>query len=345
MKRCFAILLSLALLCGAVPALAAPLRDVAVMDVTLEGAGQALLETVLGAAVLRGVPELKTGGAPPAALAEGALTLALYRGYWGEGNAMTAGEREEGCRAIFTSAVPPLNGTPECPCVTVTEQGWEFDFSPLLESPAVGVHVYHAALDGADAQLLCDVYLYDEENHGQPPELMPDETLTWLCGGEVSLRCAPEKPFGFTVSGYRLSEDYAAGALGEWYKADNTEYEYSVNLPPVLGLSDDTPACMVWETGDGSARLTVQALPQDCTFSQMLQDFSAEAGDETVSEHEEMGFFTALGSGIFEMYVMPEGLTHYYVLTFIFPPERQEEYTLYAEFIGNSFTVWEAANG
>lgn len=345
MKRCFALLLSVVLVCSATAALAAPVRDVAVMDITLDGTGGALLETVMSAAVFRGIPELKPGEAPPAALAEGVLTMGLYRGYLGEGGALTADQRAEACRAVFTSEVKPLTGTPECPCVTVTERGWDFDFSALKENPVVGVHVYYAALEGTDAHLLCDLYLCAENAYGQAPETLPDEELTWLCGGEIDLRCAPEKPFGFTVSGYRLTDDYAAGELGEWRTVDNTEYEYSVNLPPVLGISDDTPACMVWETGDGQARLTVQGMEQDCTFDQMLEDFSAEMGEETVSEHRELGFFTAVGSGIFEMYVMPEGLTHYYVLTFIFPAERQEEFTLYAEFIGNSFTVWEAANG
>ena len=119
----------------------------------------------------------------------------------------------------------------------------------------------------------------------------------------------------------------------------------NMNLPSILGLCDDTPACRTWETADGTARLTIQGMTQDCTFEQMLEDFAAEAGNETVSEQRELGLFTAVGDGIFEMYYMPDGLGNYYVLTLIFPADKQEEYTLYAEFIGNSFTVWEASNG
>ena len=346
MKRGIAFFLSLLLILSTVPgALAAPVRDVTAKEIMLEGKGDALLETVMSAAVLRGVPELKKGEAPPAALWEGALTMGLYRGFLGSGGVMTAEQMSDACKALFTTPVQPMTGAPECPCITVTEQGWTFDFSSLLENPAVGVHVYDAVLEGEEAHLRCDLYLYSESEYGQPPEFLAEAALTWLCGGEVTLRCAPETLFGFTVSAYRLTEDYAAGALSEWRTVDNTEYEYSVNLPQVLGLCDETPACMAWETADGSARLTVQGLEQDCTFEQMLEDFIADAGNETVSEHREIGSFTAVGDGIFEMYYMPEGLSNYYVLTMIFPEEKQEEYTLYAEFIRNSFTAWEAANG
>lgn len=347
MKKWICVLLSLSMILSAMPAaLAAPVRDMGALEVTLEGGVQNLTDLMMSAAVLRGVEELKENEAPAAALVEGVMTVGLYRDMLpAQGKTLTHAEIADLYNMIFTAGEYEKITKSQCPCVTVTENGLDFDFSALAENPAVGAHIYSAEFDGKDVSLLCDLYYTYEGAWDQTPEMLPDDALTWLCHGEVSLRYDPEKPFGYTVNAFKLSDDYQAGMLSDWVTVENTEFEYSVNLPPILGLAEDSPACMVWETADGSARLTVQGMKQDCTFDQMLADFLTEAENEKITEHREFGFFTAVGRGIYEMYVMPEGMDFYYVLTLMFPPEKQGEYTLYAEFITNSFTAWEAVNG
>ena len=62
-------------------------------------------------------------------------------------------------------------------------------------------------------------------------------------------------------------------------------------------------------------------------------------------KNRDFSLFTAVGDGQYELHLIPEGISWHYTLTLSFPPERQAEFTLYAEFICNSLTAWGAANG
>ena len=56
-------------------------------------------------------------------------------------------------------------------------------------------------------------------------EELPEDTVTWVCNVEMTLRFAPETTFGYTLSSLSVSPVYADGNLTRWQEIENTRYE------------------------------------------------------------------------------------------------------------------------
>lgn len=359
-RNAAALILALCLIfCQVSPASAAPMRDVQQADVLLQDAGLiSLLETVLGGAVLQNVNALEAGAVPGQALAESALALGIahlalpYTEEVWQGQApLSLTSAAAMLDMLFTTGGIAFEQEITCPGVTQSDAGLTFDFSALEGSPNVGVYAYAAQdQDGEAVTVLCDLYTYFGE-FGSSAELLPEDAMTWLCNAQVSLRRAPEAGFGYTVNGFTLSDTYMDGQLAAWETIENTEFEYSLNLPAaILGLADETPRCMVWQSAEGDATLTVEAFDQtgetwESAFNSALDEFRQQHQGETVTEEMDFARFTAVGDGLYILCVVPAEMNWSYRITLEFPPERQAEYLLYAEFIRNSFQPWGAANG
>lgn len=353
-KRLLALLMAAFLILSASSAAqAAPTRDIQRTEITLDLNLTTLVELALGAAVLQDVPVLQEEEDPSRALVEGVLTLGLFNlslPYGGEDllegrAALSKAAIAEYYAMVFTRGEYQHGEAALSPCISWREDGLDFELSPLMENPSVGAHIYAAAFDGETVHLSCDLFTYYDE-YGQRAENLPEDALTWLCNAQVTLKYAPEMPFGYTISGYALSDTYLNGMTYDWQFIENTEFEYSVLIPSILGLAEDAPACMVWQTADGEATLTIQALETTAgDYDAVLQNFRKDAAGLQLTEARDFSYFFAVGEGMYELHLVPQDVNWHYVLTLQFPPERQAEFTLYAEFICNSLTAWGAANG
>lgn len=355
MKKAFSFVLALVLALGcASGALAAPMRD-AKTDAGDEVGLKTMVALALGAAVLRDENSLAAGEAPSQALVEGVLALGvqtLMLPYSGgdeilEGKAqLTNAEAAAIYSGFFATGTYQKPAASTCPCITLTDTGLSMDVSDLKENPSIGAHIYSAVSDDDGVNLQCDLYTYYGD-FGQSAEALPEDALTWLCHGEVRLRYDEDALYGYTLESYSLSDTYADGMLSDWQTAENTEYEYSVNLPSVFGLADDDAACRVWQTAEGDATLTIQAQENDEAYAAVLAAFRQAHPQAEIDEQAQFvqAQFLSEEAGKIVLCVVPEGVHWRYTVTLSFPEARQAEYSLYAQFIRNSMSVWGASNG
>lgn len=205
------------------------------------------------------------------------------------------------------------------------------------ENTYVGARVYSCVEEGGCYVLECDVYL--EEGGDTLPEYAPDDALTWLCDATAYVRRAAD--------GYEL----ISCDVGDYYRSQRAvtvEGEgYSVSLPDLYAVHpedaydyscyDENGAFVsgiryrVEDVGDMSLQAYAQAL------------LGESEGGMLVNMLEDIRLFTAQDAGMYVIVYAAEDQFH--SLTVTYPEEREAEFTLYAEFMRNSFVVEGEANG
>ena len=352
MRGIIAITLTLCLILSSIPALAAPARDVRTMEATADEKMRTLIDIMLiaSAGELFAFPETLTlapGQQPDHALTERAIAAAAYVR---DESDLSDEEAAHLYRQLFTAGqyAFPAGGEytlSESVSYSVTGKILTVDASPAPVSPAFGAYIYSTQFDGDDVQVGCDLYHTDHAFDGMDADDIPEESLVWIRGARFSLHFAPETEYGYTVNGFSYTPAYQDGDLTVWQEIENTEFEYSFNLPARLGLADDTPARMVWQSADGAACLTVETEEGSKTFDEALALFTLTHPGQTVIQERLFDDFYAFSDGVFTLIVVSEDLPWHYTLTFTFPTERQTEYELYSEIIRNSFIAWGISNG
>ena len=353
-KRLLSLLLALCLLLSVSPAaLAAPTRDIQRTEIIQDLNLTALVELVLGAAVMQDVPALEAGVTPPQALVEGVFALGLFNmtlPYGGNGllegtPTLPLEQLESYYDIVFTQGEYTKIAQAFSPCITVQGDQLHFQLDSLMENPSVGAHIYSSYFDGEVVTLLCDLFTYYDE-YGQMAEYLPEDALTWLCNAKVQLQYAPDMPFGFTVSGYTLSDVYLDGMTYDWQNIENTEFEYSVLLPSILGLADDDPRHMAWQTADGEVNVIIDVVDMaQVSYDDVYAQYKRAHPQDQVTQEKDFFTFYGESEGCYTLCVVPEGLNWVYMVTMTFPASRQAEFMLYGEIIRNSMTVWGLSNG
>ncbi|MBQ9263653.1 MAG: hypothetical protein IJ189_05515 [Clostridia bacterium] len=355
-----AVCLCFAMTCSA---LAAPARDIQQADIEVDPGMKMLAETVLGAAVFTRTTGLEAGMIPSPALVESAFALGLYNLSLPHDGAdllenkptLSSQEIQDLYGLLFVSGGYALPQVPSVAGVTRVNDGLTFDLSILQDAPMIGVYIYSAVVDeasgGADAdaadptiELMADLYSYYGDFSTDAYDL-PEDALTWLCNAEIALKPAPDTAYGYRVERFALSDGYEDGMLSEWQDVENTAYEYSVNLPAILGLAEDDPAHWAWQTADGSATVRIDVENQNHTADQVMALWLSSHPGREVMQQTEFNTFYSTGEGAYDLWIISSDLPVLYHLSMQFPPERQAEYTLYSEFIRNSMIVWGISNG
>ena len=339
---CFALCVVLTVLTP-LAALCAPVRDEKEMDVQVDERLRHMLNLVMSGAMLREEKSLSETDAPSFLLQATVYGL-MYYVESGTDSVTLSGDECTALHDMFFAngkfAVPE-SGATGCDCVTVAGDGVQMDLTSLNETPLAGVHVYRAAAEGDRVTLDADVYTL-WGYFSTPAENIPETDLTWWAGAQIVLHADESSPFGYTLLSYQLTDAYLDGLTSDWQTVDNDTYEYSVNLPDILGLADDDPAHRVYQSADGLA--TVEIV---CTAAQgdLWADFDRQHGNCQVEKNELFCSARCLEDGAFFMRVAAEGLPYTYDLIMRFPAERQAEFSLYAELIYNSMLVWGLSNG
>lgn len=203
----------------------------------------------------------------------------------------------------------------------------------------VGAYVYSCVEDGGCYVLECDVYL--EDGSDSLPEMAADEALTWLCDATVCLKRAG--------SGYEL----ISCDVGDYYAAqtyevvENLDDGYAIMLPDVYGKHDQDVYDYSYYEEDGSfiSGITYRA---EHAVGISLQDYAAALAGESESDmeitlREELSLITAEAAGMYVIVYAADDM--FYSLTITYPETREAEFTLYAEFLRNSFVIFSLSNG
>ena len=201
----------------------------------------------------------------------------------------------------------------------------------------VGAYVYSCVEDGGCYVLECDVYL--EEGGDSLPLYAPEEAITWLCDATVCVR--------------REGNEYALVSCetGDYYASQRMvwvqEEGYAVSLPDMYAAyADDVYDYSCYdEAGNFLSGVRYrQEDAQGMSLAEYAQALTGESeGDMIVDVQEDIGLLTAQDSGMYVIVYAGEGVFH--SLTLTYPEDREAEYTLYAEFMRNSFVVEGEANG
>lgn len=203
----------------------------------------------------------------------------------------------------------------------------------------VGAYVFSCVEDGGCYVLECDVYL--EDGSDSLPEMAADEALTWLCDATVVLRRAGA---GYELVSCEVGDYYVAQA---YEVLENPIAGYAVMLPDVYAENandvydysyydeDGTFVSGVTYRAEASGGMTLDA------YAQVLAGESNDDMDVTV--REELALITAEAAGMYM--IIYEADDMFYSLTMVYPEAREAEFTLYAEFLRNSFVIFSHSNG
>lgn len=203
------------------------------------------------------------------------------------------------------------------------------------ENTYVGAYVYSCVEDGGCYVLECDVYLEDGDD--SLPLYAPDDALTWLCDATVCVKRVGNEYelVSCEVGDYYASNGFAV-AVGEGYE---------VNLPDIYEVNDKD----VYDYSYYAGETFVSGLRYRCedAAGQSLKVYAdalkAESADMLVTLNEDLGMIVAEDSGLYMVVYAGDGVFH--SITMNYPAEREAEFTLYAEFIRNSFVVYGQSNG
>lgn len=347
-QKCIALLLALCLTAGALPALAAPTRELQAIEVKADEKLQTLVNIACEAipeeciGLDDGYAVLEKDQAPDAYLAQQALWAAVL--LTRETTWISDEEANHLYRQIFTSGgyeAAAIAGK-DMPFTAPKDGGLEIN-PDVRDIGCGGAYIYAASFDGTDALVQCDLY-FCEEKWADVDEVS-DVLLTWTNHAVLSLRFAPETDFGWTVNSIALSPYYRDGNFGDWWEAENGELEYSANVPGSLELTDETPAHWVFKNIEGDVSLTIEAKEDNISYDEALAAFTQAHPGRDIKQETLYDAFTSLAEGEFIMVVTADDYPRTFTVTFTFPAERQAEYEYYAEIIRNSFVVWGLSNG
>ncbi|MBR6525865.1 MAG: hypothetical protein IKT57_07825 [Clostridia bacterium] len=337
MKKRWMILLALMLaLALPVQALAAPCRDQGMMEAVVNEPLQHMLNLVFSAVMAEDVTALAPGETPSAAMQEALFSLFYYVEGSSESSVNLAKADADMLYSMFFASGEADERF---------ANGLSCDVSRFDQMPLAGAYVYESDVGEAENTLTLQCDLYTLWGYfSTPAQWVPEGDLTWWTGAEVVLQGDETSPYGYTLAGFTLTETYQDGQTADWQLVENADMEYSLYLPSVLGLCGDAPEKREYQTADGSAEVIITCLP-GASYDEALQDFAALYPDAAITEERELFTFTAVTEGTYQICVAQENLPYVYRVDMRFPPERQQEYTLYGDLIRNSLAVWGLNNG
>lgn len=347
MNKLTACLLALCLCLASCPALAAPTRDMRTVEVTdieklntlLFILAQAIPEECFGDTAQT---VLACGDAPGAAFAAKALWAACLAE--GSSGVLSQDDAASLYSQLFTIGPFDLSGQGDLVFLKETEEGYEID--PHVSSFGnLGVYLYEAVFDGKDVNAQCDLFVYEGGNKGRAllsADELNEASVTWRCSLTLSLRFAPEMKYGFTLNSLSLSPAFRWGNFSRWEEMSNEEYAYTVCLPEGLAPAGEAS---LWRGAEGDVSFSIKASDGGVPYDQAFADYKLKHPDEKVIQDRLYDCFYILSPGLFEMVVTGEDYPGTYTVTLSFPADRQAEFSLYAEIIRNSFSVWGMSNG
>lgn len=204
------------------------------------------------------------------------------------------------------------------------------------ENTYVGALPYSCVEDGGCYVLECDVYL--EEGADSLPLYAPDDAIVWLCDATVALRREGDS---YALVSCQVGDYYAFGGMVV-HEAD----DFTVSLPDIYTVNDEDEYDFSYydETGAFVSGVRYQCQDAlDMNLAEYAQSVLGEEGSLLLEDMPELSMLIAQDAGIYAIFYAGDGLFHSLVLTY--PEAREAEFTLYGEFMRNSFAVQGEVNG
>ena len=203
----------------------------------------------------------------------------------------------------------------------------------------VGAYVYSCVEDGGCYVLECDVYL--EDGSDSLPEMAADEALTWLCDATVALR---RDGAGYELVSCEVGDYYAAQS---YQVIENLDAGYAIMLPDVYTVNENDVYDYSYYEEDGTfiSGVTYRA---ESAGGMSMQDYAQalageSEGDVDITVRDELGLITAEAAGMYLIVYAADDM--FYSMTVTYPEAREAEFSLYAEFLRNSFVIFSHSNG
>ena len=347
--------LTLALLLAAGTALAAPMRDRRDMCLT-EGELMelsSLLDIYMQSALFQNADTLERGQAPGAAYVEDVLLRVLSMGLFAlDGVSETEGVVTASGAALdtlygqlFASGRFALPETPGSQLVHRAGDGLSFDLGADGEQ-YIGVYPYEAVPEDTGVRVRADVYLAGAGFLGELAEAHEDE-ITWLAGYEIHLATNNASPYGYTLAGYTCLGQFRDV---RYYEYVDEEAGFSITLPDLFAREamQPTDAGVRCQAKDGAVlEIGMRPNPHALSVDAYMQEWLSEHPGAQVALSGEFSYFTgSFTTGEVQVmtmaYVAGERV---YMFELQFPAAYAAEYTLYAEFLRNSFVVSDLSVG
>ncbi len=342
MKKLFALIMALVMLPAA--ALGASARDVRNTDIDPGSGVNTLLDVIATAAMLKDVRSLSEGETPSEGLAE--AVFAVYSFAETDGSEVRWSEEDlrEIYRAFFAAGPYTLPEKGDCTCVSIEDGVMTLDLSELYETPLAGVWITeNRLLENGQLYIKGDVFTawgYFLTSAWD----VPNEDLTWYCTMEACLEAPEDSLYGWRVVSYSLGEIWLDGSVSLWPEFVEETAGYSLLVPAVLGVSGEDPARREWQTGDGQVTMTVEVLP-GMDEAAGDQYFEGEPFLIKQSPWDGLATWAVEGPERARLLIAGTDLKSAYLVTLTYPEERQDEMTLYLEFMRNSFNEAGSTNG
>ena len=204
------------------------------------------------------------------------------------------------------------------------------------ENTYVGARIYSCVEDAGCYVLECDVYL--ENGADSLPEYAPDDSVTWLCGATV---CVQRQEEGWQCLSCEVGEYYQ---FTEMVPADGEGY--TVTLPDIY--TEDQRDVYDYSCYDdqGSFVSGIRYRAEETagrSAADYARSIAGDSEDLILDEQADLNTVTAQATGMYV--IVYEGGGVFHSLTLTFPEEREAEFTLYGEFMRNSFVVEGEVNG
>lgn len=205
------------------------------------------------------------------------------------------------------------------------------------ENTYVGALVYSCVEDGGCYVAECDVYA--EDGGDSLPQYAPDAAITWLCDATV---CFRREGDGYALVTCETGDYYAFTGM----QMTETE-EYSVSLPDLYARRDgDIYDYSCYDAAGGfisGIRYRAEAANGLTREAYARALVGGEADGVIVTGLDDINMTTAQDTGMYVIVYGGEDAYHALIITY--PEEREAEFTLYCEFIRNSFVVAGEVNG
>ena len=202
------------------------------------------------------------------------------------------------------------------------------------ESTYVGALVYSCVEDGGCYVLECDVYAEDAGD--SLPAFAPDDAITWLCDATVCVKRAGD---GYELISCETGDYYAFGGM-----VMTEAGAYSVSLPDLYAAHNDAYDYSCYDAaGNFVSGVRYRAEAADgLTLQEYVRRLTGEDA-WILNELPEVNMITAQDAGMYV--IVYSGADMFHSLTVTYPEARAAEFTLYCEFMRNSFVVEGEVNG
>lgn len=344
-KTSFVLVLMLLLSLSAQAAPTRSLTPAALEHAELIAQIQPLADAVAAVAMRQGIDHFQDGTPPDSSLMEGLLYQALSSHLVvAEASdtvvRLSCQEALAVARRLFFIHDLPEFENPVYPGVSLEEGMLRFDTA--RQDDFIGAYIHDIAITEEEMILKADIFRLNGIVAGAVDA--PEESLTWLGYLDLQLRPQADALLDFSLSGFTVIERYTPTGFALYIQKNRFEVQYPDFLSRELEQED---SFLSLSSEDGTVTLEVRDVPG--TLETLETDWLQQnnANEHLYSASLQNNRLLLFAPGIIRLaYFDPQnGMDTCLVLEMRFPPEKEQEFSLWKTFLENSFVVYSHSVG